>query len=363
MDFSIKCPSSLCNQPIFFIGALIIYIAGQPWYFDRVTHDLVRAGLVTSAADAPVLLRQYSAEGCTVWEFRACGIPLANWQEKQAEIQSALNISAVKIIEGDDHQTILLYSVSPIAANTIVPWADSIVKKSDSFITLGRGLQGVDVTIDLCKTPHILIGGSTGSGKSVLLKIILLQTIKHGDAVFLADFKGGVDFPAEWHINCTIITEESELLKVLNAISTELQRRKELFVQSGVAGIEEYRQKVGPLQRIIFACDEAAELLDRTGTNKERKELLDQIESKISLIARQGRAFGINLILATQRPDANIVPGQIKNNMDVRICGKADATLSGIILGSGDADKLIPKDSQGRFLMNDGTIFQGFDMR
>lgn len=90
------------------------------------------------------------------------------------------------------------------------------------------------------------------------------------------------------------------------------------------------------------------------------KELLAQIEARLALIARQGRAFDIHLILATQRPDANILPGQIKNNMNIRICGRADTTLSTIIIGDGRAAEQIPHDAQGRFLMEDGTVFQAY---
>lgn len=93
---------------------------------------------------------------------------------------------------------------------------------------------------------------------------------------------------------------------------------------------------------------------------KQRKELLSQIEARLALISRQGRAFGIHLLLATQRPDANILSGQVKNNMNIRICGRADTTLSTIIIGDGRAAEQIPQDAQGRFLMEDGTIFQGY---
>lgn len=121
-----------------------------------------------------------------------------------------------------------------------------------------------------------------------------------------------------------------------------------------------YRDIVAYMQRIVFACDEVAELLDKTGADKARKELLAQIEARLALIARQGRAFGIHLILATQRPDANILPGQIKNNMNIRICGRADTTLSTIIIGDGRAAEQIPHDAQGRFIMEDGTVFQAY---
>lgn len=111
---------------------------------------------------------------------------------------------------------------------------------------------------------------------------------------------------------------------------------------------------------MVFACDEVAEVLDKSGRNKEDKELLGQIESRLATIARLGRAFGIHLILATQRPDANIIHGQIKNNLDFRVCGRADNVLSMIILDNTSAADQIPKDARGRFITADGTVFQGF---
>ena len=88
-------------------------------------------------------------------------------------------------------------------------------------------------------------------------------------------------------------------------------------------------------------------MLDKTGADNERKKLLAQIENKLSTIARQGRAFGIHLILATQRPDATIIPGQIRNNMDFRVCGRADSVLSQIILDNTSAAEQIPKRRKG----------------
>ena len=84
------------------------------------------------------------------------------------------------------------------------------------------------------------------------------------------------------------------------------------------------------------------------------------IDRMLSTIARQGRAFGIHLILATQRPDATIIPGQIRNNMDFRVCGRADSVLSQIILDNTSAAEQIPKDARGRFITGDGTVFQGY---
>ncbi len=89
-------------------------------------------------------------------------------------------------------------------------------------------------------------------------------------------------------------------------------------------------------------------------------QLISQIENKLAIIARQGRAFGIHLILATQRPDANILPGQIRNNIDFRVCGRADTVLSQIILDNTKAADEIPKHTQGRFITHDGKVFQGY---
>ena len=101
-------------------------------------------------------------------------------------------------------------------------------------------------------------------------------------------------------------------------------------------------------------------MLDKTGLTKEQKEIVVKIEGLLSTIARQGRAFGIHLILATQRPDSTILTGQLKNNINYRICGRADNVLSMIILDNTDAADQIPEDAQGRFLLHDGTMFQAY---
>ena len=126
-----------------------------------------------------------------------------------------------------------------------------------------------------------------------------------------------------------ICFEEEDLLTLLTGLVDELERRKTLFRNAECPDIVEYNKTTRQaLKRYIFACDEVAEVLDKTGRSKEQKELLSQIESKLSIIARQGRAFGIHLILATQRPDANLIPGQLRTNLGCRICGRADGVIT-----------------------------------
>ena len=227
------------------------------------------------------------------------------------------------------------------------------------------------VVVDLNVNPHLLIGDGTGSGKTVLLRLILMQLLKKKDVkVTIADFKGGVDFASCWkeHPNCNMIFDRSTLLAYLDSLVEELEHRKQLFAsKDDCNNIYDYNRNplytmnhTECLDRIVFSVDEVAEVLDKTGLSKEEKDQVARIENRIATIARLGRAFGIHLILATQRPDSNIICGQIKNNVSYRICGRADNVLSMIILDNTSAADEIPSDARGRFINNNGTIFQAY---
>ena len=242
----------------------------------------------------------------------------------------------------------------------VLKWKDSYLSPKSFVLVLGESYTG-PVTVNLAHIPHILLGGSTGSGKSVLLKLLLMQALRKGAEVYIADFKGGVDFPKVWHEKCRMCFTEEDLRYTLDQLAAVLEYRKNAFKALGCPNIDAYNETTEqPLPRLIFACDEVAEMLGKTGADNERKNLLAQIENKLSTIARQGRAFGIHLILATQRPDATIIPSQIRNNMDFRVCGRADSVLSQIILDNTSAAEQIPKDARGRFITGDGTVFQGY---
>ena len=343
-----------------FVGAIMLLMfLGTPAGARNIHENLWRIGLTNHAGETPLLIRKYTEKNVTVMEFEPCGIPLKEWQEKKERIETALNIHILKIVHGKNRKRILLHTVSGEQdLPDILYWKDAEMSKKDFELVLGQSFSG-KVKVDLTKVPHILLGGSTGSGKSVLLKLLLMQCVKKDAEVYIADFKGGVDFSPVWHQNCKIITEETELLEILTMIVEELENRKVLFRENECANLTEY-QKYHDAKRYIFACDEVAEVLDKTGLSKERKELVTKIESKLSVIARQGRAFGIHLILATQRPDANILPGQIRNNIDYHVCGRADNVLSQIILDNTDAADQIPKDAQGLFVNHEGTVFRAY---
>ena len=345
-------------------GAVLIYLLLYPFGRRMAKGQLQSIGLTNHAGMVPELLRKKRDKAhprVTIWEFRNQSIPLAESEDNRAAIEAALDISIIKMTYGKGKSRVLVYAVPAlIDLPEILCWKDKYLSPESFVLVLGESLLG-PVTVNLAHIPHILLGGSTGSGKSVLLKLLLMQAMKKGARVYIADFKGGVDFPPLWNRDCRICFEETDLLGLLTDLVAELERRKEIFRTAGCSSIDTYNKSTGEnLQRIIFACDEVAEVLDKTGADAERKKLLAQIENRLSTIARQGRAFGIHLILATQRPDASIIPGQIRNNMDFRVCGRADSVLSSIILDNTDAADLIPKDARGRFLLHDGTIFQAY---
>lgn len=349
---------------LLFGGATLLVLMVYPFGRKSTEEALKTIGLVNHAEIAPSLIRKETDKEnphVTIWTFRNNKIPLKAWEDKRAAIETALGVTVVSMKYAKGNQRILLRTV-PAESDLpdMLPWEDKYLSQKSFVLVLGQGYTG-PVTVNLASIPHVLLGGSTGSGKSVLLKVLILQALKKGAFVAIADFKGGVDFPPAWRQKCRMCYDEQALVELLDMYIAALESRKELFRNAGVPNLDEYNRSAGEhMPRYILACDEIAEVLDTTSLTKEQKALVAQIESRLSIIARLGRAFGIHLILATQRPDANILSGQIKNNIDCRVCGRADSVLSQIILGKTDADEQIPKDAKGRFLLHDGTVFQGF---
>lgn len=369
-----RLPSSIeaASTTIMFILILFAFFAssfglmlllGTPWQMSRYARDLRRIGMVNHADEAPLLLKVQSLPNTStkLLMFASVGLPIKLWKDKQDAVETALNLHIIDITEGPDKRFILIKALSGSRKlPSTLPWINEYIDRADFTVVLGEDLLGT-TTVNLAKVPHILLGGSTGSGKSVLLKLVLFQCIQKEATVYLSDFKGGVDYRKIWHEKCTMIFNHLTSLETLTSIVDELERRKVVLQASGYANINEYNlHSDKPLERVVFACDEVAEMLDKKGLSKEERELIDKLIAKLATIARQGRAFGIHLILATQRPDADVIPGQIKNNIDFRACGRADNTLSIIILDNGSAHEHIPKDAQGRFITNSGTIFQAY---
>lgn len=354
----------------FYIVGMVLYFAmmmvlfGMPKHAKRYHDNFQRAGMVNSAMEAPALLertRDMDNPKIQRLVFFCKGLPVSIWNDNKEKLQSALNLSIDRVEQGDNNQLVVVYAVDGCyQLPDMIKWSDKYLSHKGFTLVLGESIAS-RVEVDLSKVPHILLGGSTGSGKTLLLKLLLKQCIIKGAKVFIADFKGGVDFNRSWKVHARIVTEPEELSRCLNEIVEELHRRKQLLAESDCANIDEYNHMYHTyLPRLVFACDEVAELLDKTGLGKNDREQIQRYEAALSTLVRLGRAMGIHCILATQRPDAQIISGQIKNNIDFRVCGRADDVLSQIILDKTDANDLISKTAQGRFLTNTDVLFQAY---
>lgn len=340
---------------------LILLMIGTPLRAKKIQKNLTEAGFTDKAGECPVLLSYRKESNGVFLDFYSKNISLADYEKHKEKIEAALNIKIISFSRGKDMQHVIVKAaLSACDKAKKLPWRDCYMSKKDFEIVLGESDFGTE-SIDLSGTPHILIGGGSGSGKSKLLKLILIEAIKKGAKVFLADFKGGIDYPKVWHERCELITGQEEFDEQLSSIVSIMDERKQLLLETGTANISEYNAAIGEaLPRIIVACDEVAEVLDKTGLGKEEKELVGKVESKLSTIARMGRAFGVHLVLATQRPDADILKGQIKNNIGFRICGRADKVLSQIILDTPEGAEMISPEDQGMFYTNSHVLFKAY---
>ncbi len=355
--------------------AVAVTISAVPKGAYRTANAFQRIGLTNSAGAPPLPTSYQEKDGRVVMDMFTQGTTISQVQENLEPLESALGKRITKVEPGEGNQSIRLH-LAP--GNTKLPEVAYLPQGQLSKppeILLGESLDG-RVTWDPDKVPHLLVGGSTGSGKTTLVKSIIFQFVcmtgsdgKPAAEVYVSDLKGGLDYPVHWrNRDCSFAVTAGDTLAVSSHIVQEMNRRMDMFKQvsncKGVpcSSLKDFNllRPDGKLRRILLVVDEIAELTDTTGMDKPHKEEAAAIVSNLATIARLGRAFGIHLVVSTQRPDAMVVPGQIKNNLDGRICGKADNVLSQIILDSTDAADRIPKDSQGLFLDQDGTLFRGY---
>lgn len=186
----------------------LLILFGTPTGTAKFSDEFERIGLTNYAGEVPILIakqKDKTNREISIYEFDGVGIPLTDWESKRQNIEAALNVHIVKMSEGRNKRNILFHAVP--AKNQLssrIEWKDSYLIQDFSTLVLGKSLTGTNVTVDIAQIPHILLGGSTGSGKSVLLKLLLMQAVKKNCVVSIANFKGGVDYPAVWHTKCRI---------------------------------------------------------------------------------------------------------------------------------------------------------------
>lgn len=218
--------------------------------------------------------------------------------------------------------------------------------------SLGKDVAGKPVSIDLAKMPHILIAGTTGSGKSVCINSILCCFLMNNTPkdlrLVLVDPKrveltGYNGIP---HLLSPVIVETDRVIGALQWMLREMDSRYHKFAKLGVRNIQEYnkRQSEEHLPYIVVVIDELADLMMLAP---------DETERAITRLAQLARATGIHLILATQRPSVNVVTGLIKANFPARV---AFAVASGI-----DSRVILDQPGAERLLGRGDMLFQAPD--
>lgn len=357
MDLDIPVPARYgilaagLGMPVWFL----VFIGGQTDKKQAEYRKIFeRIGFRAKDNSLPVYAEEYQDGKLKVLVFQSV-IPLQEWRNAKSRLETGLDCNILKIEYGKGKRII---KVTTVPSECVIPekilWRDNYTSSESGIMTVGQGALK-NITFNLNRTPHVLIAGETGSGKSVILRCLLWQMICQGARVYMFDFKGGVEFGKQYEKYGEVVTDRKRALEILEALFYENQYRLTVFRDLEVKNLPEYNKKTGQnLCRIGLFCDEIGEMMDKKGIAKEEKELFEKIEGRLSSLARLSRATGINLFLGVQRPDANILPGQIKNNIPVRISGRfADKAASEIVLGNTDANNL--PDIKGRFLYRMGN--------
>ena len=286
----------------------------------------------------------------TLYELTlAKGIKVTSVLAYSENIAMELSVEAVRILAPIPGKALIGVEVpnkqrDPIGFDVMMPALKAKYYKIP--MVLGKNITGDSIVIDVAKTPHLLVAGTTGSGKSVcingLICSVLYTKTPKDVRMILVDPKmvelsiyNGIP-----HLLTPVITEPKRALKAMNFVVEEMDRRMKLFSSIGAKKIEDYNEKIVEkklarvkLPYIMVVVDEFADLMLSVG-----KEL----ETSIKRITALARFCGIHLILATQRPSADVITGIIKSNIPTQIAfAVSNFTNSKIIIDQSGAEKLL----------------------
>jgi len=221
--------------------------------------------------------------------------------------------------------------------------ASPIMQKSKSklAVSLGLDVSGKPVIADIGKMPHVLVAGTTGSGKSVLVNSFICSLLFRASPqevkLILIDPKR-VEFTAYNgipHLLVPVIVDVEKILSALKWAVEEMKRRYKLFEERGVRNLEGYNELSGfqALPYIVIIIDELADLMMYAPV---------EVEDNIARLAQMARATGIHLVIATQRPSVNVITGLIKANIPCRIAFNVSSMVdSRVIIDAPGAEKLL----------------------
>ena len=215
--------------------------------------------------------------------------------------------------------------------------------KSRLAVGLGLGVSGAPAIADIKKMPHVLVAGSTGSGKSVCINTIITTLLFRNSPQELrfimvdpkrVELTGYNGIP---HLLTPVITDTERVIAALQWATKEMDRRYKMFAEVGARNIEDYNEQSGftAMEYIVIVIDELADIM-LTAPSK--------VEDLIVRLAQMSRATGIHLVIATQRPSVNVITGLIKANVPTRIAFNVASMIdSRVIIDSPGAEKLLGK--------------------
>ncbi|MBD1148928.1 DNA translocase FtsK, partial [Pelagibacterales bacterium SAG-MED30] len=310
----------------------------DPEFLEKILLDFGVNGNIKKVSHGPVV---------TLNEFEpAAGVKVSKIINLSDDIARNTSSESARIatIPGSNTIGIELPNISRenVYLSEILNNSDFKKKEIKLPIALGKSISGIPIVGDLAAMPHLLIAGTTGSGKSVCINTIILSLLyRHTPEkckfilidpkmLELSTYEG---IP---HLLCPVITEAKKAASVLGWVVKEMESRYRLMTKEGVRNIDGYNLKHKlPMPYIVVIVDEMSDLM--LVASKE-------IENYIQKLSQMARAAGIHIIMATQRPSVDVITGTIKANFPTRISFQVTSKIdSRTILGEQGAEQLLGK--------------------
>ena len=307
-------------------------------FLEKILLDFGVSGVIKKVSHGPVVtLNEFEpAAGVKVSKIINLSDDIArNTSSESARIATVPGRSTIGIeLPNSTRENVFL---SEILSN-----ADFLKKDVRLPIALGKNISGVPIVGDLASMPHLLIAGTTGSGKSVCINTIILSLLyrhpPHKCKFILIDPKmlELSTYEGIPHLLCPVITEAKKAASVLGWVVKEMENRYKLMTKEGVRNIDSYNAKHAlPMPYIVVVVDEMSDLMLVAGK---------EIENYIQKLSQMARAAGIHIIMATQRPSVDVITGTIKANFPTRISFQVTSKIdSRTILGEQGAEQLLGK--------------------
>ena len=310
----------------------------DPEFLEKILLDFGVSGNIKKVSHGPVV---------TLNEFEpAAGVKVSKIINLSDDIARNTSSESARIATIPGRNTVGIelpnYSRENVYLSEILNNSDFKKKEIKLPIALGKNISGAPIVGDLTSMPHLLIAGTTGSGKSVCINTIILSILyRHTPdkcKFILIDPKmlELSTYEGVPHLLCPVITEAKKAASVLGWVVKEMESRYRLMTKEGVRNIDGYNAKHKlPMPYIVVVVDEMSDLMLVAGK---------EIENYIQKLSQMARAAGIHIIMATQRPSVDVITGTIKANFPTRISFQVTSKIdSRTILGEQGAEQLLGK--------------------